>query len=97
MKIRNDVNEYNTPVTWYKCDYCGTEYSICPAPAKEDEHLYNGCTIPPCESYNPKHDVDVLFMDDKELADHADKVGVVDIGQLSKRRKFQSGVSFEDL
>ena len=97
MKLRDDVNEDDIPVVWYKCDYCGEEYNICPAPAEEDQHLYNGCTISPCESYDPKKDVDVLFMDDRDLADHADKVGVVDIKMLGKRRKFQSGTKFEDL
>ncbi len=97
MKIRDDVTEDDIPTTVFICRYCKQEFSICPAVEDDRLHLFDGCSTPGCESYDPKNDVDVLFMDDRDLADHADKVGVVDIKMLGKRRKLQSGVKFEDL
>ena len=98
MKLRNDINENGIPVVWFKCDHCGLEYSVCPAPKESELKVYNSCTISPCESYDPKRDIDVLFMDNKELANHADKVGVVDLEVLAKRRKFQKGeINLTDL
>ena len=97
MKLRDDVSEDGYAITWFKCDTCGQEYNICPAPAEDEQHLYNNCSAPGCDSYDPKRDLDILFMDNRELANHADKVKAVDIKMLIKRRKFQSGVKFEYL
>ena len=91
MFLRNDVNESGTPVTWFKCDYCGSEYSVCPAINDSQHDMYNGCTISPCESYDPKRDVDILFMDNKELAKHTSETGIVDIQMLQRRKKYQGG------
>lgn len=91
MRIRDDVNEYGTPVTWIKCDSCGSEVSICPAVGEESPTMLKYCMTPGCKSYRPECDVDILFMSDKELANHADKVGVTSFEMLQKRRKFQGG------
>lgn len=91
MKLSDGVNEFGTPITNFKCDYCGSKFSVCPA--IEDKHLdsFKGCTIHPCESYDPKRDIDILFMDKKELQDHTEKTGIVDIEVLQKRKKHQAG------
>lgn len=85
MKIRDDVNEYGTPISYHKCEYCGVEFSVCPAFDNVD-----GCSVYPCQSYDPKHDIDIIFMSDKELANHAP---VVDIEMLRKRKDYQNGVN----
>lgn len=91
MKIGDDTNDAGIPTTVFKCEYCNQEFSICPAVEKEREHLFKGCSTPGCESYDASRDLDVLFMGDRELADHADKVGVVSFKKLRQRRKFQKG------
>ena len=59
-KIRDDENEYGTPITVLRCEFCNNIFTICPA-LKEDELQYwKGCTDPTCESYNPNRDVEAL-------------------------------------
>lgn len=98
MKIRNDTTEDDIPTTVFMCEYCNQEFSISPAVEPEREHLFKGCSTPGCESYEPERDLDVLFMDDREVANHADNVGVVSFDKLSDRRKFQAGeLNLEDI
>lgn len=98
MKLRDGTTEDNIPTTVFECGYCRQEFSICPAVGDDRLDLFEGCTAPGCESYDPARDIDIVFMNDKALADHADQVGVVDFNMLTKRRKFQSGeVDFADL
>lgn len=56
-KIRNDVNEFGSPVSVHLCAACGDEFTVCP-PADEN---FGGCLAPGCASYDPARDVDKLF------------------------------------
>lgn len=64
MKIRNDVNEYGTPIAVYWCDTCGEEYTVCPAPENDD--AWQNCLSTECASYDPERDVDKLFDSDSD-------------------------------
>lgn len=61
MKIRNDTNEYETPVTIFECEFCGVEFSVCPA--VEDARLENwlGCLSVECASYDESRDIDKVW------------------------------------
>jgi len=59
IKLRDDKNEYGTPMSVHQCLVCGTEFSVIPALADGVEH--GGCTGPTCASYDSSRDVDLLF------------------------------------
>lgn len=67
MKLRNDVNKHGTPITVFRCEYCGCEFTVCPA--VPDIHLdrWKGCLGPDCASYEEGRDVDRLIEDGVEL------------------------------
>lgn len=64
MKIRDDRNEYATPIRVYLCDSCGREFSVCPAPRSDLN--WSNCLAPDCSSYDPARDVDGLFGQDTD-------------------------------
>lgn len=57
MKLREDVNEYGTTISVYRCEDCGCEFTICP-PAGEN---WGGCLAESCPSYDIDRDMDRLF------------------------------------
>ena len=57
MKIREDVNEYGTPVSVHECTDCKNTFTVCP-PADDD---WGGCQAESCPSYDLKRDADRLF------------------------------------
>ena len=65
MFICEDVNEYDTPVSVFKCFCCEEEFTICPAVPPEKLELYerDGCGSAECDSYIPARDANVLFGD----------------------------------
>ena len=63
MKLRDDVNEYGTPITVFKCDFCGEEYSVCPAIPDVKLDDWNGCQMEWCESYDESRDANKMFDD----------------------------------
>lgn len=67
MKLRNDVNEYGTPITVFRCEFCQQEFTVCPI--VPDIHLDNwkGCTSPDCESYDEARDADKMFEEDEDV------------------------------
>ena len=87
MYLGEEKNEYGTTVSKHKCDTCGEAYTLCPAVKKGDSY-WEHCRATTCESYDPRGDLDVIFMDDKELSDTR---SVVDIEMLAKRRKHRNG------
>lgn len=74
MKIRDDVNEYDTPVTVFWCETCGREFTVCPAVHDSRLDNWKGCMDPACESYDPNRDVDKMLEEGKvcieERIDH---------------------------
>lgn len=63
MYLRESTNDYGTPVSVFRCDSCGVEYTVCPA-LREDERAQedaDGCLSEECETYDPARDVDRLF------------------------------------
>lgn len=52
-------NEFGTPIIRRKCETCGREFSVCPAP--EDDEDWKSCLDKDCSSYDPGRDVDKLF------------------------------------
>jgi len=83
-------NEYGIAVVHLKCKTCGVDFSICPAPKEKDLPLHENCTAPDCESYDPERDTDVLFMTDKEFANHHK---LVSFNRLKDRRDIKNGKS----
>lgn len=65
MKIRDDVNEYGTPITVFKCDYCNEEFSVCPAVPDYKLDQWKGCQMKWCESYEEDRDADKMFDENK--------------------------------
>ena len=61
MKLRDDINEFGTPITWFKCEYCSREFWVCPAVEDENLDYWRGCLWNECESYDPNRDVDALM------------------------------------
>jgi len=88
MKLRDDINEEGIPVTWFKCDSCDTEYTICPAIKEGQEAGWNNCMTHECSSYDPSRDAEVLFLSDKELRSHNK---LYDMKMLKKRAVFRRG------
>lgn len=60
-KIRDDVNEYGTPITVMKCEFCGVEFTLCPAVPDERLDQWDGCLDTVCSSYDPARDVDAMI------------------------------------
>ena len=66
FKIRDDKNEYGTPISVHQCLACGHEFTVCPA--QPDGVEFGGCQAPMCSSYDSSRDVDLLFeMGDVEI------------------------------
>lgn len=65
MFLRKTTNEYGTPVAEFKCDTCGTIYTICPQPENLDN--WQNCMAEGCESYDPSRDVDWMFPDEPKV------------------------------
>lgn len=62
MKLRDDVNEYGTAITWCLCPYCNKEYYVCPALTDDQlETWADNCLMQECESYDPWRDVELLM------------------------------------
>jgi hypothetical protein len=65
MRLRETTNEFGTPVVEYRCETCRERFTVCPAPAAEEDDQWNGCTQPECASYDPERDVDKCFDEGK--------------------------------
>lgn len=65
MKLRDDVNKHGTPITVFRCEYCGKEFSICPAIPDINLDNWRGCLRPECESYDETRDADKMLFEDK--------------------------------
>lgn len=61
MKIRDDFNEFGTPITVHLCEFCGNEFTVCPPVLDEKLDQWRGCLAVECPSYDPKRDIDKLF------------------------------------
>lgn len=59
------LNKYGTPISAFKCQFCGGEFTICPAIGgdKGNEFVNDGCGDAECDSYDPARDANVLFGD----------------------------------
>ena len=67
----------------HTCDKCGQSFDIAPA-IKDNEEGYENCLTEECSSYDPHRDLDIIFLDDHELA----KKPLVSLKMLDKRRKY---------
>jgi hypothetical protein len=73
VKLRDDVNEHGTPVTWFRCETCGGEFTVCPAVPPEREANWTGCLADECSSYDPARDASIYFApDDLDLIEGVD-------------------------
>ncbi|HSH23982.1 MAG TPA: hypothetical protein VLA13_00375 [Massilibacterium sp.] len=68
MRKGKKLNEYATEVGVFECEECGNEFTVCPNPQPERDHMWKGCLAKECDSYDPKRDFD-LFFDDPEKWD----------------------------
>lgn len=66
-KLRDDVNEYGTPITVFVCEYCNREFSCCPAIPDDRLDNWRGCLATDCISYDPERDADKFFLEDGTL------------------------------
>ncbi len=85
-KIRDDVNEYGTPVSVHKCQTCGVEFTLCPAIPDDKADQWPDCLADGCPSYDPERDMDVVFMSDAELADEKK---ILSMDKLRLRKEVQ--------
>ncbi len=85
MYLRESKNEYGTPVSFFRCGFCGKEYDVCPSveESMRDSWAEGGCQEDSCPSYDPKRDADILFMSDDEIAEEKP---LVHISMLSARK-----------
>lgn len=67
MKIRNDVNEFSTPVSVHICEFCGVEFTVCPPVPDEKLDDWRGCMALECKSYDPERDADKFFDEGKVI------------------------------
>jgi hypothetical protein len=58
------LNDYHVVVSVHECEFCGSEFTVCPAQAP-DVAGWEGCLGEGCESYDESRDFD-LFFDDPE-------------------------------
>jgi len=72
-KIGHELNEYGTLVTRFKCEYCGNEFTICPAVPPDKENEWRGCLGVDCVSYDPSRDVDLLMSEGATIQQHTIK------------------------
>lgn len=65
--LRYDKNEHGVKIGVFKCDTCGDEFTVVPAPTKDriDAGAWNGCLAPDCASYVPKRDFEKTGGDKK--------------------------------
>ena len=61
MKIENGFNECGTPVTYFACETCGNEFTVCPVVSDDRLDIWKNCLSIECGSYDPKRDVDKFF------------------------------------
>ena len=59
MKTGDELNEYGTPVSAFKCEFCGEKFTVCPKPKNDDD--WKGCLSDKCISYDPGRDADKYF------------------------------------
>lgn len=69
--IREDVNEYGTPVSVMECETCGMEFTVCPSVS--DPSKWPDCTAPECASYDESRDIDIMFGDRSGLEKNREK------------------------
>jgi hypothetical protein len=64
-KDYKETDPHGTPVTFFRCEHCGVEFSVCPAPSAESvaNGCWRGCLHPKCESYEESRDVDKMIED----------------------------------
>jgi len=65
MKLRDDTNDYGTPITVFQCEFCGVEFSVCPAVRESRLDNWRGCMTPECESYDETRDGDKILFEDR--------------------------------
>ena len=77
MFIRDDVNEYGTPITVHQCDTgaCRREFTVCPAVPPEIRDQWDHCMNEDCDSYEPMRDGDLYFGLDMVVAGPAEGAG----------------------
>jgi hypothetical protein len=63
VKLRDDTNEYGTPVSVHRCDTCGVEFTVCPSVPDGSPRLddWGSCLAETCDSYDIARDVDMFF------------------------------------
>jgi len=83
-RLATSKNQYGVPIAVYKCAACGREFTVCPAPDKDDG--WESCLADNCPSYDPKRDAEILFMSGKEIRETKP---VVSIEMLRARKKSQ--------
>lgn len=89
MFLRRLENEYGTPVIECSCDFCGTIFTVCWGKEYTDEEAQNwgkaGCQHESCKSYNPKTDMNKMFLTPEEIA--REKVVHIDVLRNRKNLK----------
>lgn len=58
--IEENVNQYGTPVSVFRCDDCSDVFTVCPAVPEERRDEWQKCLAATCSSYEADRDVDFL-------------------------------------
>jgi len=74
VKIGNGLNKFGTPISIHICEFCGVEFTVCPAVPPEKEDQWLGCLAPSCSSYDPSRDVDKMIDEGTVLVVSTDKL-----------------------
>ena len=59
MLLGYGINEYGILSSAHICDFCGTEFTVCPAKKKQER--VEGCLSTDCASYDMNRDTDLWF------------------------------------
>jgi len=61
VKLRDEENEHGTPVSVFRCEYCGRKFTVTPAVPDINADNWKGCLAPGCASYDESRDVDKML------------------------------------
>lgn len=59
--LHDGVNDFGTPVSHFRCQTCGSRYTVCPAVPPERREQWQDCLADDCASYDIDRDPTYLF------------------------------------
>lgn len=87
MMAEKYKNEHGTLTSKHVCETCGEKFEITPA-----ADVWRNCMAPDCSSYDPHHDLDILFMSNEEIMKSRLPVSI----EILRKRK-SGGAPWKDM